>query len=219
MIEQPTELILIRHGETDWNAQVRIQGHIDEPLNARGLAQATALGRRFHNERIDAVYSSDLQRAHRTASVLVDGRALEVVVDARLRERHLGVLEGLTRDEAMARFPNAWEVFTARRAEVPLEAGEKLGDFFRRAVQALSELAVRHRGGRVVIVTHGGVLDVARRYATALPLEATRDFPILNASVNTLIVNAAAWKVGTWGDVTHLTEADGAERRHPPFTL
>src|SRR5688572_10047107 len=101
MTHRATEIILVRHGETAWNAEGRIQGHLNTPLNEVGVTQAAALGTRFKSEPIEAIYSSDLDRANRTAGPIGahDGRRIEL--DARLRERHLGVLQGLTREEAM----------------------------------------------------------------------------------------------------------------------
>lgn len=199
-----TELILVRHSETAWNAESRIQGHRDIPLNARGLAQAAALGQRLGAERFDAVYSSDLQRALQTALPLVRHRAADIRLEPRLRERHLGVLEGLNREQAILSQPVAWQVLKTRQADAPLAGGESLGIFFARAVGLLRELVERHAGHRVLLVTHGGVLDAAYRYVKALPLDALRDFPVHNASRNILHYDGE-WRVALWGDVSHLS--------------
>ena len=154
-----TTLVLVRHGETAWNVEGRIQGHLDVPLNETGLAQADATGRRLAGEKFDAIYSSDLIRAYRTASPVVANPDAEIVREPRLRERHLGVLQGLTGEEALARQPAAWKVFKARDPALPLEAGESLGGFARRIVDFVEEKLAAHSGGRVLMVTHGGALD------------------------------------------------------------
>ena len=200
-----TILTLVRHGETQWNAAGRIQGHLDIPLNATGLAQAAAIGERLGGEAFDAILSSDLERALQTARPIVRYSEQTLVPDPRLRERHLGVLQGLTGEEAAMRQPQAWQAFKARSPNAALEGGETLADFSRRVVGLLEELPKTYSGGRLLLVTHGGVLDAAYRHATALPLNAPRDFPIYNASVNVLR-HRGGWIVESWGDVSHLPQ-------------
>jgi probable phosphoglycerate mutase len=199
-----TTLYLVRHGETAWNVEGRIQGHLDIPLNDVGLAQADAVGRRLCGETFDAIYSSDLIRAYRTASPVVTNPDSEVVRDRRLRERHLGVLQGLTGAEAAERQPAAWKAFKARDPALALEGGESLGAFSRRILDFVEEVLRTHAGGRVLIVTHGGSLDAAYRHATGMPPSIARDFPIYNASVNILSHHNGRWSIDAWGDVGHL---------------
>ena len=201
-----TTVMLVRHGETAWNVEGRIQGHLDIPLNDIGLAQADAVGRRLRAESFDAIYSSDLIRAFRTASPVVANPETDLSREPRLRERNLGVLQGLTGHEAKASQPAAWDVLKSRDPELPLEAGESLGEFFRRAVNFVDEMVARHAGQRLLLVTHGGVLDAAYRHATGMPLSATRDFPILNASINVISHDGRRWSLQSWGDVSHLPQ-------------
>ena len=201
-----TTLMMIRHGETAWNAQGRIQGHIDTALNELGEAQAEALGKRLASEHFDAVYASDLQRAYLTACPAVREPGRAIVKDRRLRERHLGVLQGLTGSEASAGHPAAWQVFKSRDPDLPLEGGESLGEFSRRVVAFLSDMAGQHAGKRILAVTHGGVLDAAYRHALGMPLSAIRDFPIFNASINLLRHDHRGWHVEAWGDISHLPQ-------------
>lgn len=200
-----TRLTLVRHGETDWNVEGRIQGHTDIPLNILGLAQAAATGERLRRERFDAIYSSDLARAYSTALPAVTDPS-RIVREPRLRERHLGVLQGLDGQEGSVREPAAWKVFKARDPLAPLEGGESLGAFVQRTVNFIEEAVSRHPGGRVLIVTHGGLLDAAYRHAKGLALSAPRDFPIYNASINVLSHDGRAWRVETWGDISHLPQ-------------
>ena len=211
MTKPATEFVLVRHGETTWNADGRIQGHLDIPLNDVGHRQAAALGQRFRSETCDALYSSDLQRALVTANGIAAHHG-PVRTDLRLRERHRGVLQGLTRDEAMARHPSAWETFRRRQPDEPLEGGESLRAFFLRIHEFLREACERHAGKRVLVVTHGGVLDAAYRLATNRPLEAPRDFPILNAAVNTLSCDGQ-WQLKSWGDASHLAHVEASRGR------
>jgi 2,3-bisphosphoglycerate-dependent phosphoglycerate mutase len=201
-----TTLVLVRHGETAWNVEGRIQGHLDIPLNETGLAQAAAIGMRLGAEKFDAIYSSDLIRAYRTASPVVVNPEGAIVRDHRLRERHLGVLQGLTGEEAAARQPDAWKAFKSRDAGLALAGGESLGEFSRRIVGFVEEIIDRHAGDRVLIVTHGGALDAVYRHATRMPLSATRDFTIYNASVNVISHDGGRWSIESWGDISHLPQ-------------
>ncbi len=200
-----TVLTLVRHGETEWNAAGRIQGHLDIPLDDTGLAQAAAIGERLGGEAFDAILSSDLERALQTARPILRHSEETLVRDARLRERHLGVLQGLTGEEAAIRQPLAWRAFKARNPAATLEGGETLAEFSQRVVGLIKELLRAYLGGRLLLVTHGGVLDAAYRHATGMPLNAARDFPIYNASVNVLRHRDNVWIVQSWGDVSHLS--------------
>ena len=199
-------LVLVRHGETSWNAEGRIQGHMDIALNQLGIAQAEAVGKRLAGEKFDAIYSSDLIRAYHTARPAVPDPDRTIVRDQRLRERHLGVLQGLTGEEAMAGHPDAWKVFKSRNPELALEGGESLGGFSRRVVGFVEDILGKHAGGRILLVTHGGVLDAVYRHALGMPLSMSRDFPIYNASVNVLCHDDRGWCIESWGDVSHLPE-------------
>jgi probable phosphoglycerate mutase len=201
------EIVLIRHGQTDWNFAGRIQGHLDISLNAVGVAQAASLRRCPAITPLSAVYSSDLERAYRTAAQLVSKQQL-ILREARLRERHLGVLQGLTREEAMSQQPQAWNAFSARALHAPLEGGESLMAFYQRVGGLLCDVASRHAGERIALVTHGGVLDMAYRFVKQLPLDTPRQVPIGNASVSVLVCNRGQWGVKSWGEVAHL---DGSE--------
>ncbi|HKB81677.1 MAG TPA: histidine phosphatase family protein [Burkholderiales bacterium] len=201
-----TTFVFVRHGETAWNVEGRIQGHLDIPLNHLGVAQAEALGKRLVREQFDAVYSSDLVRAFHTARPTVSDPDRAIVKDQRLRERHLGALQGLTGEEAMAGQPVAWKAFKSRDPDLELAGGETLGEFSRRVVGFVETTLDKHAGGRILAVTHGGVLDAAYRHAAGMPLSASRNFPIYNASVNVISHDNGRWKIESWGDVSHLPQ-------------
>ena len=147
-----TTILLVRHGETDWNLQRRVQGHSDTPLNDTGRAQATVLADELATESIDAVYSSDLMRAHETARIVADARGLDVTAIPELRERHFGTWEGLTDVEIFSRFPEA--------TEGPWGDGETKDMMETRVTDALHRIAEAHPGGQVLVVTHGGPVRV-----------------------------------------------------------
>jgi probable phosphoglycerate mutase len=200
-----TELILIRHGETAWNAGHRIQGHLDSPLNDEGLAQALLLGEHLAREPFDHFYTSDLGRALQTAQPIADRSGKRPVPDARLRERNLGVFQGLTSAECEQRYPGDYARFHRRDPDHVVPGGESIRQVYERVCAALDALVRSHPGQRIVAVTHGGILDAAYRFVNRVPLDRLRDFPIYNASVNRVEHDGAAWRVSDWGDISHLT--------------
>lgn len=209
MVEIPTtvsvtRLCLVRHGETPWNAERRVQGQIDIELNANGLEQAKAAGRWLRGAGIVALYSSDLKRAWATAGEI--GRALGLAASPRpaLRERCYGVFQGLTYDEAKARYPEGYAAFEGRNADYAFETGESLRHMYERVTACLQEIAAAHPGQNVVIVLHGGVLDVINRFVRGNSLEAPRDFLIPNAGLNWISVQNGAWRIESWADTAHL---------------
>lgn len=203
-----TEILLIRHGETAWNAVRRLQGHLDIPLNAEGERQARALARALASERIDAIYASDLQRALQTAHPIAAMRGMPVLVEPGLRERAFGSFEGMLYAEISARYPEQYATWQSREIDARLPDDERMAEtlreFFERSITAIAAIASRHSCGRVVLVTHGGVLECAYRSAQGRMLDQPRDFDILNASINRFIWDGNALRLSSWGDVQHL---------------
>ncbi len=154
--------------------------------------------------RFDAVYSSDLARALETAWPGFDDPDRDILREPRLRERNLGVLQGLTGAEALEAQPEAWRVFRSREPETPLEGGESLTVFSSRIVTFVQQTLRRHAGQTILLVTHGGALDAIHRHATGMAQQARRDFPIYNASVNVVVCEGDDWRIDRWGDVSHL---------------
>lgn len=204
------QLCLVRHGETAWNAEGRLQGHLDIPLNDNGFAQADALSQRLAALKQDfsALYCSDLLRTRQTAAGIARARQLEPIYDSRLRERHYGVFQGLTHDEGAQLDPTSHARFRARELAFELPgAGESLLDFASRVRNALNEIAFRHRGESVIVVAHGGVLDIAHRLTQAIALELPRQFSIPNAALNWVEAENGQWRLLSWADETHLDNA------------
>jgi probable phosphoglycerate mutase len=199
-----TRFCLVRHGETDWNREKRIQGQIDIDLNAAGEAQARALRAGLAAHRFAAAYSSDLLRAWRTAEIATAGLGIAVSPAPTLRERHFGVLQGLTRLEASLEQPTAFGHHLARTPDYACESGESPSDFSVRVMAGLELMAARHAGATVLAFTHGGVLDMAYRAAMTRTLQAPRDFPLPNAALNWLERGEAGWRLISWADCAHL---------------
>jgi 2,3-bisphosphoglycerate-dependent phosphoglycerate mutase len=204
-----TTLLVIRHGETAWNAEHRIQGHLDIPLSTTGIRQAACLADRLARETVDAVYSSELARAWLTAAPLAERKGLEIMADTRLRERSFGVFEGLTLEEIAAQHPEGFWRWRERDPAWAIDGGESGQQLIDRVLAALHEIVARHRGETVAVVTHGGVLDVVYRAARRLAWGAPREHQMLNASINRLSAAAPpfAMSVVDWGDVAHLAQA------------
>ncbi len=204
-----TQILIIRHGETDWNAEKRLQGHLDVALNAEGERQAAALGQALQNESIDVIISSDLQRAMQTAQAIAAPHNMTVHVDPDLRERCYGAFEGLLYSEIGEHYPEAHTAWHARDidARFPMGANraETLREFSQRAVDAIARIATAHAGKKIVIVAHGGVLECAYRAAKGVDLAALRNFDIFNASINRMIWDGATMQITQWSDVAHLT--------------
>ena len=205
---QPTQITLIRHGETAWNAERRLQGHIDIALNAEGLRQAAALAEALAGEHYHAIVSSDLLRAAQTADAL--GRVLGMPVrrDPALRERCYGGFEGLLYAEIETRFPREFAAWQARDIDARMPAGVRVAESFRefsaRCVAAIGAWATSHPGQKLALVAHGGVLECAYRHALGLPLETPRDFKVMNASINRFRFQEGRLELLSWGEVGHL---------------
>jgi len=211
---------IVRHGETGWNADRRLQGHQDIPLNALGLVQAEAAGqylqRRHQATPFSAVVSSDLLRARQTAEAVASELGLPVQAATALRERHYGEFEGKTPAEAASFAPEAYAALVSR-ADLMAAPGsaEPLQAMLERIERCLSDLARAYTDQSVVIVTHGGVLDLLYRRAMGRDLTGPRDAPIPNAGLNWLDIEAEAqglrWTMVAWGETEHLTGASRDE--------
>lgn len=199
-----TDIILIRHGETLWNRERRMQGQTDTALSDIGRAQAGALGERLARTALAALYSSDLTRARDTAHAIAQRTGHDIVTDVRLRERRFGIFEGLTYGEMSVRHPEEWQRFQSRDPDYVIPGGECAREFNARCLDCLTEIAERHEGGHVVVVTHGLVLDALYRAAHGLTLDTPRPVPLLNASLNGFGYRERAWRMSFWGDVAHL---------------
>ncbi len=205
MIE-PTRIIAIRHGETTWNVDTRIQGHLDIPLNATGRKQAARMALALKDDPIAAVYASDLTRAWETAQYLGRARGLDVTAEEGLRERGFGDFEGKTFAEIEALLPDQSLRWRKRDPEFAPAGGESLLALSRRVVEAAERLASAHPGQLIALVGHGGVMDVLYRAATRLDIQAPRTWALGNAAINRLLWTPEGFTLVGWADTQHLDD-------------
>lgn len=201
-----TRICMIRHGETAWNAERRLQGQLDVALNKNGLAQAAAVGRwLLKTERIQEVFSSDLSRAWHTAEAIASVFGLEPRRLPEMRERRYGVFEGLTYAEARRLHPEAYAAHDARIPDFVVPGGgESLLQFHGRVTSCLESLVERHGGKTLAVVVHGGVLDIVNRYLRGNALDIPRDFRIPNTGLNWVVREGERWRIESWGQTPHL---------------
>ena len=177
-----TTLLLVRHGETDWNRDGRWQGHSDTPLNEVGRAQARELAASLDG--IDVIYASDLARAHETAEILGAQLGVEVRLDKRLRERGFGAWEGLTMAEIERRFREAHERWRAGEG-FGADDAESFKDFAARVLSFVEDVLSRHPHETVLVVGHGGSIRVVHALATGL--DYVRDHGSIPAVANCVV--------------------------------
>ena len=204
----PTNILLIRHGETAWNAERRLQGHLDIELNAEGKRQAEALAQALAGEQLDLIVASDLLRARQTAEALARPHGLAVSLDRGLRERCYGGFEGLLYAEIASRFPAEFAAWQGREVDAALPLGENQGETFRQFHHRVNGVILRwaetHPGKTLAPGAHGGVLECAYRAALGMPLESPRNFKVHNASINRFTVERGLLTLHSWGEVGHL---------------
>jgi 2,3-bisphosphoglycerate-dependent phosphoglycerate mutase len=198
------KLIAVRHGETEWNAELREMGHLDSPLTPLGIQQAQALGHRLKNLGFDALYSSDLGRAVQTAEII--GRICDkpVQLNSSLRERHMGVFQGLTRQEISEKYPEQMAAYERIGFLDLIPGGETAQERTDRSVRILTEIASRHPEQTVVVVTHGGFLTGFLGFVLGIPFSNGRRYRKENASFNAFEYLEPNWYLQTWNDISHL---------------
>lgn len=207
MSAEAVRVLAIRHGETAWNVDTRIQGQLDIPLNDNGRWQAQRLARALAaRDPIDTVYTSDLLRAWDTARAVSDAAGVALVLDEGLRERGFGVFEGQTFAEIEARWPQESQRWRQRDPHWAPEGGESLSQMRERVLATLARLAAAHRGEQIVLVAHGGVMDMLYREATGLGLQAPRTWQLGNAAVNRLLWTPDSLTLVGWSDTSHLDD-------------
>ena len=198
-----TEIILIRHGETEWNSQKRMQGHSNSDLSEVGRGQIQELGELMKNVSFDHIYSSDSLRARQTAEAITQYSGHTLQFDQRIREKNLGVFEGLTSTEAKERHPEIYRLFKTAGANYVIDEGESTQQLLERALEFIEEIRLRHPQERVVMVTHGGVVRVLMKHALGLSIDSPTRFIIKNTGIFGLIWNEN-WLVTQMGGVSHL---------------
>ena len=201
---QATRIIAVRHGETAWNVDTRIQDHLDIALNDTGRWQARQVARALADEPLAAVYTSDLQRAHATAQAIAQASGAPLVAEPGLRERSFGELEGRTFAEIEAELPEQARRWRQRDPHFAPTGGETLVQLRERIAATTHRLAAQHTEQLIVLVAHGGVLDMLYRLATGLDLQAPRTWLVTNASINRLLWTPQGLTLVGWADTQHL---------------
>ncbi len=203
-----TEILLIRHGQTAWNKMKRLQGHSDIPLNEKGELQAIALGEALKQEPLDAIFSSDMQRALRTAEEIARWHDLSVKVERDLRERCYGAFEGLSPEEIEERYPESHAAWHAADPDHVFPPGERIAEsprqFFHRAIDALMRCADQHPGQKIAIIAHFGIVESAYRMANGIPFGERGRLPVLNTGINRFAVGNGELRLIAWGEAAHL---------------
>jgi probable phosphoglycerate mutase len=206
-MNEATRLIAVRHGETAWNVQSRLQGQLDIPLNERGLEQARRAARAIADSAPEAVVSSDLVRARATAEAIAAFNACPLMLDAGLRERSFGGFQGMTHLEVAQRWPDESARWKSRDPDfVPGGDGESLNVFYARCIEATRRIAEAHPGRTIVLVAHGGVMDCLYRAASRIPLDAPRGWSLDNAAINRLLYTDSGLTLVGWNDTSHLVD-------------
>ena len=210
-----TRVVAVRHGETVWNAEMRMQGQLDTALSARGRWQAGRAAESLVGEGIDAIFASDLERAFDTAQALARRLRLPITADVGLRERSFGIFQGYTYADIDLRWPVEAARWRHHDPDFAPEGGETLREFSARAVAACCRIAASQAGRSIAIVTHGGVLDVLYRAAAGIELDAPRSWELGNAAINRLLYTPRGFTLVGWSDTAHLegemTLDDGSE--------
>ena len=203
-MREPTRIFAIRHGQTAWNAALRMQGQLDIPLDDTGRQQAEQLAQALAGEPLTAIYSSDLQRALATAQALAASTGAAISTHRGLRERCFGCFESHTYAEIEARWPADSARWRRREPGFGPAGGESLEVFYARCVEVVLGLAAAHAGEAIAVVAHGGVLDCLYRAALGIALDAPRSWQLGNATINRLLFNGEGFSLVGWNDHAHL---------------
>ncbi|MDE0822471.1 MAG: histidine phosphatase family protein [Dehalococcoidia bacterium] len=197
-------LLIVRHGETEWNAEGRIQGHTDIGLSEKGAEQARSLGQRLADRQIDVAYSSDLKRTSETAKLALGGRDITLNETPRLREYNKGIFEGMTLSEIQEKFPAEYPKYLEKDLSYAPEGGETTRDVSTRMASIFSEIKANHLDETVLVVSHGGVLRAAMVSLLGMPLEGNWSFVFGNCGltmVDTYTDNAV---LQLFNDTSHI---------------
>lgn len=199
-----TDITIIRHGETEWNVSMRLQGSGNSALTARGIQQAELTAKALKNHKFKALISSDQQRALQTAEIINRFHGLPIIREPGIRERNFGIMEGLTREEILEKYPEVHAGYMKRRETYQIPEGESLVQFFQRVKNVLQGIVDTYREKQILVVTHGGILDCIMRLTFNIPLGASRNFSIHNAAINHFLVSSEKWFLQEWGNTNHL---------------
>jgi 2,3-bisphosphoglycerate-dependent phosphoglycerate mutase len=197
-------VILVRHGETQWNTENRFQGHLDSPLTEGGRSKAIYLANRLKGFHFNAFYSSDLGRAVSTADLIKNIIEMDYISDKLLREVNMGIFSGLTRDTIAKDYPIEWKDFRTRSPRYSVPEGESDEQLLKRILGFMGKVKETHAEGQILAVTHGGVIHQLVRHILGIPQEKPRKFHLKNLGLFSFIYEKDQWMVETIGDTAHL---------------
>ena len=200
------KLIAIRHGETEWNVQSREMGQLDSALTIRGIQQAQAIAKRLSRRQFEVLYCSDLGRAIQTAKAISSETGVEAVIDAGLRERNMGIFQGLTKAEMAEQFPLEYSEYRRVGHTFRIPQGESGEDRLARSVRVMTEIATRHVDKTVVAITHGGFLTGFFEHVLGMPPGNGWRFRRQNAAYNCFEYQDGTWSLETWNETSHLDD-------------
>jgi broad specificity phosphatase PhoE len=203
-----TNVIFIRHGQTVWNTERREMGQLDSPLSEKGKKQAEALAKRLQKVQFSALYSSDLGRALQTANYISKSSNKDIIKVKDLRERNMGIFQGLTKEEMAEKYPEEWEAYNSvNKFEFVIPEGESQRQRYERSISALNKLADKHPREDIVLVSHGGILMGLFEHVLGLPPGNGNRFKRRNATYNVFCRENGVWSLDTWGDTSHLSKS------------
>ena len=203
-----SKVTMIRHGETEWNVSMRLQGKRNSNLTPLGLKQVELVAKALSKRSFDLLISSDQGRAVKTAEAINNYHNLNITLSEKLRERNFGIMEGLTREEIAIKFPEVHEGYMKRKSEFQIPEGESLVQFFSRITGELTNIVNNYEGKNILIITHGGVLDCTMRMVFSYSLDVSRNFSIFNAAINTFSIKNNKWNLEEWGNIDHFSSID-----------
>ena len=206
MENKTCRLLLVRHGRSEMNAQRRAQGWLDSPLDEVGRAQARAVARRLQQEPPRILYTSPLSRARETAEIIAQALGVPLAVDDRLKERGLGAISGLTREEIEERFPEWIQRWRENPEWVPPPGGEGPEVFWERVVGVFEEIVARHPGQVVGVVSHGGVIGTYLTHLVGAERGTRSPFALANGSLSIVELNEHRARIHLVNECCHLKE-------------
>ncbi|MBN1599613.1 MAG: histidine phosphatase family protein [Bacteroidales bacterium] len=212
-----TRITVIRHGETEWNQTMRLQGKQDSPLTKKGWEQAEKVAAAIKDEKFDCFITSDLGRALDTSKVINRYHNLKLIKNENLRERNFGVMEGLTRDEIKDKFTEVYNGYMHRKEKYEIPGGESLVTFYKRVTDEMNVIVRKYKGQNILVVAHGGVLDCIMRMMFNYPLSARRGFSIYNAAINMFSYEDNKWMLEQWGNTDHLDQTGSLDELKKPI--
>jgi probable phosphoglycerate mutase len=199
-----TEITIVRHGETTWNVEKRIQGHSNSKLTENGILQAELVANALAKREFDVLISSDLERAAETAKIINTQLLLPHEYNSNLRERSFGLMEGKTFAEIKQQLPNEYAAYKKREIKHIIPEGESIEQLFVRVTKEIEKITRKYQNQKILIVSHGLVLEMMMYKTFNIELDKPRAFSINNSSISSFYIDNNNWFLKEWGVIEHL---------------